>query len=118
MRKGWTLLIPSGPRDKNHLFFVLNNPKDGEAVLACLSSMHQYADRTCIVNPGDHPFIRHKSFIDYRHCRTDRVTHLTTLLERGYIQRMDKASDALVERILKGAKRSEHTKQRILDLLD
>ena len=70
------------------------------------------------MNPGDHPFVRHESYIDYRHCRTDSIAHLTTLLNSGYVKRMADASDELVERALEGAKRSEHTRQRILKLLD
>ena len=119
MRRGWTLLIPSGPGDGRHLFIFINNPGENEdGVLACLSSMHAHADRTCIVNPGDHPFVRHESYIDYRHCRTDSIAHLTTLLEKGYVTRREDASDELVERILDGARRSEHTRRRILELLD
>ena len=119
MRRGWTLLIPSGPNNKSHLFIVLNDPsEDEEAVLACLSSLHRRADKTCIVNPGDHPFVHHKSYIDYRHCRTDSIAHLTTLLNSGYVRRMEDASDELVERALEGAERSEHTRRRILKLLE
>ena len=119
MRRGWTLLIPSGPGDRSHLFIVINNPgEDEEAVLACLSSIHARADRTCIVNPGDHPFVRHESYIDYRHCRTDSIPHLTTLLERRYVTRHEDASDELVERILDGARGSKQTRRRILKLLN
>ena len=118
MRRGWTFLIPSGPNKKNHLFFVLNHPDDNtDAVLASLSSMHRRADRTCVLRPGDHPFIRHESYIDYRHCRTDCLIHSSKMLESGYWIRCEKAADQLVERIVDGARRSEHTRPRVLKLL-
>lgn len=119
MRRGWTLLIPSGPGDKRHLFVVITDPDEHEeVVLASLSSVHARSDTACIVRPGDHPFVRHESCIEYRYCRTERISHLTPLLESGYFTRCDDASDELVERIVDGAWTSEHTRRRILDLLD
>lgn len=112
-------MIPSGPDHRSHLFFVLNDPDDDtEAVLANLCSVHRRADRTCILNPGDHPFVRHESYIDYRHCRTDTVAHLKKMLERGYWTRREDADDELIERIVEGARGSEHTRPRILRLLE
>ena len=119
MRRGWTLLIPSGPGDKRHLFVVINDPgEDEEVVLASLSSVHARSDTACPVHPGDHPFVDHESCIEYRYCRTDSIAHLNTLLKSGYITRREDASDELVERILEGAWASDHTKPRILKLLD
>ena len=46
----------------------------------------QTGPASCIL--GDHRFVRHESYIDYRHCRTDSITHLTTLLNSGYVKRM------------------------------
>ena len=101
------------------MFFVLNYPDDNvEAVLANLTSMHTRADRTCVVYPGDHPFVRHESYIDYRHCRTDTVAHLRRMLERNYWRRHQDATEDLIERIVEGARQSEHTKLRILKLLE
>ena len=118
MRKGWSLLIPSGPDGKSHLFFVLNDPKDEEeVVLASVSSMRRLADATCLLEPGDHPFIRHESFLDYRLCRTYPRTHLEPLVGSGYFERREDASEDLIERIIDGAFRSKHTKPRILALL-
>ena len=113
MRRGWTLLIPSGPGDKRHLFVVINDPgEDEEVVLASLSSVHARSDTACPVRPGDHPFVHHESCIEYRYCRTDSVAHLNTLLKSGYITRHEDASDELVQRIVDGAWASEHTRPR------
>ena len=111
-------MIPSGSNNRSHLFFVLNNPDDDtEAALASLCSMHRRADRTCILSPEDHPFIRHESYIDYRLCRTDAVAHLERMQEGGYWTRREDAGEDLIERIVKGAWESKHTRPRILRLL-
>lgn len=119
MGKGWSILIPSGPGEKKHLFFVLNDPGDAaELVLASVSSMHSRADTTCLLYPDEHPFIRHESHIDYRHCRTERTGHLERLIDCGYCERREDVSEELIERIIDGAYESRHTKPRILGLLD
>lgn len=66
-----TLLIPSG--DTDHLFVLLTDPvevrtgKGREVLLVNLSSVKsaKNVDSSCILHPGDHPFITHKSFIRY-----------------------------------------------------
>ena len=112
-------MIPSGPGGKKHLFFVLNDPGDGEdVVLASVCSMRPRADTTCLVHPGEHPFIRHESYVDYALCRTYPKQHLEVLIQRRYCERHQDACEELVERIIDGAFDSKHTKPRILALID
>lgn len=118
MRKGWALLVPSGPKDKSHLFFLLNEGADTDgAVLAPVCSIHPRADTTCLLHPGDHPFIDHESYIDYRQCRTDPFRHLGDCIQSGYFQRKEDASDELIERIAQGVYLSKHVRPRIRGLL-
>lgn len=119
MHKGWTILIPSGDGRKKHLFFVLNEPDEGEeVVLASVCSMRPRADTTCLLHPGDHSFIGHESYVDDGLCRTDQKEHLEHLIQSGYFVRREDASEDLIERIINGAFESRHTKPRILDLLE
>ena len=62
-----SLLIPSGPThdpQRRHLFIVLTDPFDdtgngvSRVLLVSLASVRDSCDRTCILKPGDHPFIR------------------------------------------------------------
>ena len=78
---GGTLIIPSGPKG-NHLFIILNEPKDfagyiNSSVLVNISSIRNAPyDKTCTLEPGSHPFIKHRSFIAYRHARVEREESL------------------------------------------
>ena len=118
--RGWSILIPSGPGRKKHLFFVLNEVEDKRewsVVLAPVSSMREKGDSTCILKPGDHPFIKHKSFVEYGQCRTDSLTHLEQQVKSGNWERKDDASQRLIERIIDGLFDSPQTKPRIQKLI-
>jgi len=66
-KKG-TLLIPSGA-DGYHLFITVNEKCDeGQHLLINVTSLRDGAkyDDTCILEAGEHPFIKHKSYVVYR----------------------------------------------------
>lgn len=77
-----TLLIPSGPaRDpgRRHLFIVLTNTCDqGCQLLVSLSTYYDddTCDETCILSPGDHPFIQRATFVEYRKARIQETAGL------------------------------------------
>jgi hypothetical protein len=60
---GRTLLLRETPHAKPHLWLVLTNP-DGnpEEIVAVMVRTHRaYTDATVVLEPGDHPFIHHRS---------------------------------------------------------
>jgi hypothetical protein len=65
-RKNQTLLIPSGT--KKHLFVVLSEASeacpDDNVLLVSFSTIREerFYDRTCIVEPEEHPFINKPSY--------------------------------------------------------
>lgn len=78
-----TLLVPSGPEndpDRKHLFILLTDPADdGSGVKAVLmvslSSIKQGLpyDASCILYPGDHPFVKKESFVVYQKARIEEA---------------------------------------------
>lgn len=67
--KGTALLVPSGPGDYKHLFFLLTDPgSDKKNLIVNMTTYRQnvFVDNTCILNPGDHDFIKGQSFVEYR----------------------------------------------------
>jgi hypothetical protein len=80
---GATFLKPSG--DKQHLFVVANNPAifDGYGPHPCVVVLSVTTlrniptdDEACILNEGDHPFIKHRSYVAYRHAEVMALPHL------------------------------------------
>ena len=122
---GATLLIPSGPEhdpDRMHLFVVLTNPFDdrGDGVprvlLVSLSTVHddKYHDPACVLEPGDHRFVKHKSFVVYRAARIEEANKLTEGVRKNLFQPHERVSEAVLLKIRRGLESSEHTTPRIL----
>ncbi len=115
-QKGNTLLIPSGPKDGHkHLFAVLITPtevdgygKEPMALMACVTSIKVGVSHedTCVLNKGDHPFMEHSSFIDYRFTRLEKAKFVETKVQSGEFIEKEPCSPDLIKRIIQGALKS------------
>lgn len=127
-QKGNTLLVPSGPQDGyKHLFALLLDPivLDGYGqkpyvLLACVTSVKDGlpGEDACLLSPGDHPFIDHESYVDYRFTRLEQAEHVQMRLQEGVFTEKDPCSPELIKRIIKGAlisRRISREHKRILE---
>lgn len=69
-----TLLIPSGPAhdpERKHLHIVLTDPVDGQVQVVSVSSIppNNLYDSSCTLFAGEHPFVKHDSWVVYRFAR-------------------------------------------------
>lgn len=115
-RKYETFLIPSG--NKNHLFVVLTEAcPEGNVLLVSFSTIREerFYDSTCIVTPGEHPFIKKPSFIEYRKARIEKASHVVKCREATYWFPHEPVSNELFTRICMGILDSPHTPKRIKD---
>lgn len=105
-----TLLIPSGP--SNHLFVILTdeNP-DGEHLLVSITSIPDigHYDATCLLSAGDHPFIKHDSYVLYRKCEVQRASRISRLVDRKFYIPRDDMSEEVTNKILEGVIESDFT---------
>ncbi len=119
--KNGTLLIPSGPADSKHLFVVVTDKCDqGKHLLLNFTTVRpnlQY-DATCVVEPGEHQFIRAQSYVAYRYAQIQDADRLARFVDNRYYQSSDDAPSALVERMIAGAFASDFTPNFVLDYLD
>lgn len=88
---GETLLIPSGPLG-DHLFFILLGPQKlpdhgGAEQFISVSVTTIYPgipyDKSCVLDSGDHPFIKHPSYVTYRKYRIDPRDHVEQMVSAG-----------------------------------
>jgi hypothetical protein len=135
MSQGWVcargacVLVPSGPDRKKHLFMLMIDPVPIEgygarpmALMACTSSikagvLHETA---CEVKAGEHPFIEHDSFIDYRFTRIEPVELVEANVRSGFFVAKEPCSPELLQKIIRGAlvsKRINREHRRILELI-
>lgn len=125
--KGASLLIPSGPEHKKHLFALMLDPVlvDGygsklRVLLACVTSVKDGVpgDDSCLLGPGDHPFIDHDSYVDYRFTRLEPVDHLQGLVLEGIFIVKEPCSPELIKRIIQGALKSRRIPREFKLLLE
>ena len=63
MTTGDTFLIPG---EDDHLWLVISGPDpSGRVVVVCLLSYQPRYDQACILQPGDHPFVKHATCVQY-----------------------------------------------------
>lgn len=116
---GNTFLVPSGPGG-NHLFFVVIGPINiegeppGQFLLVNATSNSN--DTACIIQPNDHPFIKHESYIAYRYARMETAADLQRKIGSLFIQR-ENCSPELLKKIIEGAKKSKYLRRDIKAIL-
>ena len=126
-QKGATLLIPSGPDSKKHLFALMLDPVlvDGYGpkpcvLLACVTSVKGGAalEDCCLLGPGDHPFIEHDSYVDYRFTRLEPEEHLQGRVQEGAFVKKEACSPELIKRIIQGALKSRRISREHKKILE
>ena len=115
--KGKCFLIPSGPQeDGKHLFVIITNkcPADCHLLLS-ISSVEpgEYYDPACLLRPGDHPFVKHLSFVMYSKAVIISHDDITKQVHDFAFLIKDDASDELVEKIRAGIPVSKRSTKKI-----
>lgn len=119
-----TVLIPSGSTDRPdllHLFVLLCDPfgDPPQCLLVSISTVYQngYHDPTCLLYAGDHPFVKHASYVKYSSCRLIEAARLERAVAAGIFKQHDMMDGTVVARILQACLSSRHTPQAIKDLI-
>ncbi len=120
-----SLLIPSGPESdqaRKHLFILLTDPHDDgcgvrNVLMASLSSVKPGVphDATCLLHPGDHPFVRQISFVVYKKARLEDADKVLRGVNAGLLVPQDPIDGAIFARICKGLEDSRLTPPRYLE---
>ena len=98
-------------QQKRHLRIVVSNVnKDMECLVVTLvSKKYEWQDSTCVLNVGDHPFIKHPSVIDYKICQKVNVVKILNGVRKGLFLRMEDVAPDVLKRIQDGVKESEYS---------
>lgn len=85
-----------------HLCIVLSNEDDERrVVLVSVSTWRARCENTCVLHPGDHPFIQHESTVRYDKARIVSVPFLL-----AYAKRRESLAPEVLDRVLRGASQS------------
>ncbi|MFN0104933.1 MAG: hypothetical protein ACKV2U_22970 [Bryobacteraceae bacterium] len=104
----------SGP--KSHLWVLLADPtEDGISVIVSVTTLRHNADKTVILQPGDHPFIRHPSFVLFADSQFVSTVDLGKWIETGFAKPHQPFSSKLLKDVLEGVMASDFTPRKIID---
>ncbi|HEV7925063.1 MAG TPA: hypothetical protein VGR14_06900 [Verrucomicrobiae bacterium] len=108
MKQGETFLGGSEVHGEDHLWLIVNDPSahSGFALIVNVSTLRLNAETTCVVQAGDHPFIKHDSYVRYGSARKVRVTDLAEAVKKGLLKPNQAASKAFLAKVRAGAKAS------------
>lgn len=74
-------------------------------------------DISCILKAGDHPFIKHKSIVDYKYTRIMSSMEIREGLRRGLLIKKEEVRCSVLVRIIEGAKHSIHIPSEIKNMI-
>jgi len=112
MRPGETFL-GALPDQTPHLWVVLTPPDDtGEVVIVNFTSDH--FDTTCPIEVGEHPFVKHRTFVRYQDAVLTSAKLLQKGVSKGFLQPHKPLSPALLKRIREGAVISDFTPAKVV----
>ncbi len=91
-----------------HLYFAVSDPAlNRERVLVVpLMTWDRYKETACLVDAGEHPFVRHPSCISYAYAKVVPAAFIEGKIASGEFRTHDRATPALIEKFRKGASRS------------
>jgi hypothetical protein len=121
---GSAFLKPSG--NKNHLFIVVDTPMKFEGygphdcvVIVSVTTLRNIPsdDLACLLNAGEHPFVRHPSYVAYVQAEVVTVPHLQGLLSTGVCSIQPDLSAEVLARVRAGLHLSKRISREFKKLL-
>jgi hypothetical protein len=103
-----------------HLWVVISDPvakPNDPVVIVSLVTYRPSIESTCLLHPGDHDFIRHKTAVYYRAVRMHRRGQLVGLARRGELDMREPMPPDVLDRIRVGAFASDNVRGEIRKVL-
>ena len=105
-------------RDGGHLWFVISSSQLDPVVVVSVTTWRADKDQNCVLEFGDHPFLKHKSCIAYDLAKSVSQEKLRLWIERSELQFQDPVSPEILFRLLDGAAASRRIPIKCRSVLD
>ena len=115
MNAGDTFLMPDAIG--SHLYCVLAVLEDGSIIVCHLTTNRRHSDRTCLIQPGDHSFIKQETSVAYVSAFVCSGGDQLAAFERQIRRPFEPLSEGLLARMRSGALASQETPDKIKELL-
>ena len=115
MEVGETFRSLSDNDPDGHLWVIVAKNENSELVCFNISTLRAHSDKTCIIEAGEHDFIKHISVVYYAQGLVFSKHKLDQKILNDYATGF--ISDALLQKIQQGALDSEETPQKLQSLV-
>jgi hypothetical protein len=118
MKAGDTFFLAGGAADR-HLRVIISDPViDPERVLfVSLTSYDLTKEDVCLLDVGDHPFVKHRTCVAYGDAREAPLGVLIQLLDAGQLRPNEPVSPRLLDRIRRGESLSRAIKLKHVEMM-
>lgn len=106
-------------KDRPHLWVIISDPQQdpNSVVIVNLTSFDEEKDPSCVLEFGEHSFVRKKTCIRYLSARVTNIPNLIEGEKRQIFWRKEDASKSLIAKLRKGAMQSRFTVNNIRKIL-
>ena len=110
MNAGETFHAQAPGSTRPHLYVAVTDPDpEGNFVIANITSQSESKDQSCVLDVGDHPFIRKQSVVNYAEARITNQDAVSAGARRGVIQYDAPVTPEALAKIQAGALASPQT---------
>jgi len=118
VQAGDTFLLKDKAVD-DHLWIIVSDPSvdDQKVLFVSMTTYGPSKEAVCLLNPGDHPFVRHQTCIAYDFARATSLQKLTALKDAGLLEMSTPVAAGLLIRIRRGLSLSKRIRSDHLELM-
>ena len=92
---------------------MTDSDADGNLVIANVTSQEQWKDQSCVLDIGDHPYIRKESVINYAEALLANENLINEGMRKRYMQADVPVSHEVLAKVQAGALASPHTEAKV-----
>ena len=120
MNAGDTIIIREpGTSYDSHLWMVISDPAQGEdCVIVNFTSWRADKDQACVVEVGEHPYVKNKTCVNFRDAKLCKLSALKALIAARHLEAHQPLSPALLGKIRNAVPESRMRMDCVQFLLD
>ena len=105
---------PGGDQKRHLRIIITDSDNDQNQVVVSVTTLKYLSqDTSCVLQPGDHPFIKEKSIIDFKRTTVMSYMQIFNGIQQGLLIRKEDISDELLKRIQTAAAKSKYISDEI-----
>ncbi len=108
-------------RHRSHCWVIISDPdqdRDEVVIVNFTSWTDRRVDASCMIQPGEHPFVTKQTCINYREARLTSIDTIAQGIKGRVLLPIQAASPELLHRIRQGAYQSDFCEGWVIEILD